>query len=93
MQWDIALADLSQGGCRIEDPHARLQLGEDVRLYIAGTGPHLAKVVWRQGTRVGLEFARSLPERVLSQLAAAASDGAREGLPGHHNAASVRRVF
>lgn len=93
MQWDIALADLSQGGCRIEDPHARLQLGEDVRLYIAGTGPHMAEVVWRQSTRVGLEFARPLPERVLSQLVSADWDGPRESLPAHRNAAQVRRVF
>ncbi|MDP2130744.1 MAG: PilZ domain-containing protein [Erythrobacter sp.] len=83
MQWDIMLADLSQGGCRIEDPQGRLRLGEYVRLYIAGTGPHVAEVAWRQGAWIGLEFARPLPERVLIGLTAA--DGS--------DLAPVRRVL
>ncbi len=44
MQWDVALADLSEGGCRADNPRGRLQLGEFVRLFIAGTGPHMAEV-------------------------------------------------
>lgn len=56
MHVDIALDDLSAGGCRLDDPHGRLRLGEFVRLYIAGTGPHMAEVAWRQGSRVGVEF-------------------------------------
>ncbi len=71
MQWDIQLADLSEGGCRIFDPRGRADLGEYVRLYIAGTGPHLAEVAWRHGDHVGFAFTRPLPERVFSSLAAA----------------------
>ncbi|MDT8280924.1 MAG: PilZ domain-containing protein [Erythrobacter sp.] len=71
VQWDIELADLSQGGCQIEDPQGRLRLGEHVRLTIAGTGPHMAEIAWRQGALIGVEFVRPLPERVLARLAAA----------------------
>ncbi|MEM8725902.1 MAG: PilZ domain-containing protein [Pseudomonadota bacterium] len=70
MQWDIELADLSEGGCRIFDPRGRVDLGEFVRLYIAGTGPHLAEVAWRSGDNVGFAFTRPLPERVFTSLAA-----------------------
>lgn len=92
MQWDIALADLSQGGCRIEDPHGRLRLGEFVRLFIAGTGPHMAEIAWRQGTRIGIEFTRPLPERVLKRLAEADWAGARAAEADRHDA-PVRRVL
>lgn len=93
MQWDIALADLSHGGCRIEDAHGRLRLGEFVRLYIAGTGPHMAEVAWRQGTRIGVEFARPLPDRVLSLLAASDWIGARQAAAEAPDLALVRRVL
>lgn len=93
MQWDIALADLSEGGCRIDDPRGRLRLGEYVRLYIAGTGPHMAEVAWRQGTRIGLEFVRPLPDRVLERLAAADWEGARREERDHGSNAPLRRLL
>ena len=71
MQWDIELADLSEGGCRIFDPRGRAEMGEYVRVYIAGTGPHLGEVAWRRGDHVGIAFSRPLPERVFASLAAA----------------------
>ncbi|MEL6878568.1 MAG: PilZ domain-containing protein [Pseudomonadota bacterium] len=71
MQWDVELADLSEGGCRIFDPRGRAELGQYVRLYIAGTGPHLAEVAWRSGENVGFAFTRPLPERVFTSIAAA----------------------
>ena len=69
MQWDIRLEDLSSGGCRVDDPRGGMALGEYVRLFIAGTGPHMAEVAWRQGSRVGLEFQTPLPERIFALLA------------------------
>jgi hypothetical protein len=95
MQVDIELADLSAGGCRIEDPQARLRLGEIVRLFIAGTGPHMAEVAWRQGGRVGLEFQRDLPERVIRKLAAADWEGARRAMAEERSSAvvGVRRIL
>lgn len=92
MQWDIALEDLSLGGCRIEDPHTRLRLGEFVRLFIAGTGPHMAEVAWRQGTRIGLEFARPLPERVVGRLAAGDAAETRGAEAEHRDGPPVRRM-
>jgi len=93
MQWDIALADLSQGGCRIDDPRGRLRLGEFVRLYIAGTGPHMAEVAWRQGDRVGIEFARPLPPRVVQRLAEADWHGAQAAFEEDRSALPVRRLI
>ncbi|MBI1403167.1 MAG: hypothetical protein GC147_08140 [Porphyrobacter sp.] len=93
MQWDLDLADLSAGGCRIDDPHGRLRLGEFVRLFIAGTGPHMAEVAWRQGSRVGLEFARALPPRVFHLLAAADWHGAQAAFAEEHSRMPVRRLI
>ncbi|MGB3805878.1 MAG: PilZ domain-containing protein, partial [Erythrobacter sp.] len=59
---DVRLDDLSQGGCRLDDPKGMMRLGAIVSLSIAGTGPHAAEVAWRQSDRVGLEFRRPLPE-------------------------------
>ncbi|MCL9982362.1 MAG: PilZ domain-containing protein [Erythrobacter sp.] len=93
MQWDIALADLSEGGCRLEDPRGRLRLGEFVRLYIAGTGPHMAEVAWRQGDRVGIEFVRPLPARVFQLLAAADWHGAQAAYEEDRRTMPVRRII
>lgn len=93
MQWDIALVDLSCGGCQIEDPHGRLKLGEYVRLFIAGTGPHVAEIVWRQGPRAGIEFARPLPGRVLNRLVAADWDSARAAYDDDRTSVPVRRLI
>ncbi|MEQ5787863.1 PilZ domain-containing protein [Erythrobacter sp. NFXS35] len=93
MQWDLELADLSEGGCRIEDSRGRLRLGEFVRLYIAGTGPHMAEVAWRQGSRVGIEFARPLPRRVFTLLAAADWHGAQAAFEEDNSSLPVRRFI
>jgi len=92
-QWDIQLADLSPGGCRVEDPRGAMRLGAMVKLFIAGTGPHHAEVAWRQGDRVGLEFRRTLPDRLFQLLAQeeweAAQTAEREGAVG----LPIRRVL
>jgi hypothetical protein len=93
MQWDMVLADLSEGGCRFDDPRGRLRLGEFVRLYIAGTGPHMAEVAWRQGSRVGIEFARPLPARVFQLLAAADWHGAQIAYEEARSVMPVRRMI
>jgi hypothetical protein len=93
MQWEIELADLSEGGCRLDDPRGQLRLGEFVRLYIAGTGPHMAEVAWRQGSRVGIEFVRRLPDRVFHRLAAADWDGARAAYEEDRSTMPVRRLI
>ncbi|MEM6266891.1 MAG: PilZ domain-containing protein [Pseudomonadota bacterium] len=91
MQWDVELADLSRGGCRVADPRGGLRLGEYVKLFIAGTGPHTAEVAWRQSDRVGLEFARPLPERVVAHLADADWDSAQEAYRSTSQEGLVRR--
>ena len=60
MQWDVDIYDLSQGGCRVQDSEGRLRLGEYVRFFISGTGPHMAEVAWRQAASVGLAFTRQI---------------------------------
>lgn len=77
-QWDIKIDDLSAGGCRVDDPRHGMELGAHVTLFIAGTGPHMAEVAWRQGDRVGLEFVRAIPERVVKHIAAGEWEQAKE---------------
>ncbi|MEP5172048.1 MAG: PilZ domain-containing protein [Erythrobacter sp.] len=91
MQWEIALSDLSEGGCRISDPRARLDLGQWVRLFIAGTGPHIAEVAWRRGEDVGLAFSRRLPERVFAKLTASDWSGAAEAMANSSQTGGLRR--
>lgn len=73
LQWEVVLTDIAEGGCRIADPARHLATGEQVRLTIAGTGPHHARVCWHRGGAAGLAFARPLAEDLLEQIAAAAS--------------------
>ncbi|MEL7188707.1 MAG: PilZ domain-containing protein [Pseudomonadota bacterium] len=91
MQWDVELGDLSQGGCRVSDPRAGLHLGEYVRLFIAGTGPHMAEVVWRNTSNAGLAFLRPLPPRLFTHLAAAEWDAASTAFKETRNEGAVRR--
>lgn len=53
----------------------------------------MAEVAWRQGTRIGVEFARPLPDRVLSLLAASDWIGARQAAAEAPDLALVRRVL
>lgn len=93
MLWDVALTDLSEGGCRIEDARGRLRIGETVRLFIAGTGPHIASVAWCEGASTGLVFQRALSARVVSRFAANDWDGAHAAHEDDLSRAPVRRLI
>lgn len=71
---EVEYADLSAGGCRVEDERGGLRLGEYVLLTIAQAGPFKAEVAWRQGTRVGLQFVRPMPRHILAALCPDYSD-------------------
>ena len=92
-QWDVRLHNLSSGGCRLDDPHRGMAIGSQVKLFIAGTGPHHAEVVWRQGERVGVEFARPLPERVFRHLAAEEWAEAQAAHKAAVHRPAIRRVI
>ena len=68
MQWDVALADLSEGGCRIADPRGVLRKGAMVELFIAGNGPHRAHVRWVEKGEAGVAFVRMLDGALLDCL-------------------------
>jgi len=68
VQWDVALADLSEGGCRIADPSGLLRKGVVVELFIAGNGPHRAHVRWAEQGEAGVAFDRMLSEPMLDCL-------------------------
>lgn len=93
MMWDIAFEDLSEGGCRIADGRGRLRTGEMVRLFIAGTGPHMARVAWHEDGEAGLVFQRSLSARVVRHFAEADWDGARAAFDEDLTRPPVRRVL
>ena len=90
--WDIQFDDLSEGGCRVDDPRHGLELGAVVKLTIAGTGPHHSEVAWRQGDRVGLEFMRPISEGVFSAMAEGEWDKARELSADQIGRFPIRRV-
>ncbi|MEE4152992.1 MAG: PilZ domain-containing protein [Erythrobacter sp.] len=68
LEWQGEIDDLSLGGCRITDLHGRLNMGELLSLFIAGTGPHQATVAWRHGTQVGVKFLKPLSARLFRLL-------------------------
>ncbi len=92
-EWEIAYEDLSQGGCRVDDPRHGFELGKIVTLEIAGTGPHDAEVAWRQGDRVGIEFLRPLSERVFNHLKREEWDAARDADRQVASRLPVRRII
>jgi len=65
---DVDVDDLSLGGCRVDDLRGGLMLGEYVQITLGEAGPFVAEVVWRQSTRVGLQFNRSLPAHIVKDL-------------------------
>ena len=89
--WEIDVDDLSAGGCRVDDPQGGLQLGKIVSITIAQTGPYQAEVAWRQSARVGLEFTRPIPQRVIKALSDADFDEANEAFQQTASDAPVRR--
>jgi hypothetical protein len=96
--WDVRIDDLSQGGCRVDDPRHGLELGSHVQLTIAETGPFIAEVAWRQGDRVGLEFVTLLDRRVLELLSTGdweAAGKAAQAPPAAHEPPRypVRRIM
>ncbi len=91
VEWEVEVADLSCGGCRVDDPARGLQLGEYVRLNIGATGPHTAEVAWRLGDRVGLEFASPLAETVMARIAQDDWEGAADEFASTRHRGLVRR--
>ncbi|MEM9310897.1 MAG: PilZ domain-containing protein [Pseudomonadota bacterium] len=90
-EWEVEVADLSRGGCRVDDPHGGLKLGEYVELTIGGTGPHKAEVAWRQSVRVGLEFVKPLTQGVLARIEQEDWDGAATEFRKTRHQGLVRR--
>ena len=79
VQWEVALADVSERGCRMRDRSGPLREGESLSLFLHGTGPHYARVAWRRGMDVGLAFDRPLEDAFLAALADASHSSATAG--------------
>ena len=92
-EWQIKYDDLSQGGCRVDDPRHVMELGSKVNLFIAGAGPFVAEVAWRQGDRVGLEFTNSLPDTVFEHLARGEWEEAQLASSNEVQSYPIRRVI
>lgn len=96
--WDVAVDDLSIGGCRVDDPRHGLELGSHIQIMIAETGPYTAEVAWRQGDRVGLEFLAKLDRETFDLMAKGEWDQARRVSEGDGRTAApiryqVRRIM
>lgn len=82
MQWDVVLADLSQGGCRFADPRGILRKGARVELFIAGNGPHHAHIRWAEQGEAGVAFDRALNDQLLDCLQRGVTPPAQPGAVG-----------
>ncbi len=92
MAWEIHFADLSEGGCRLEDADGSLNIGEELSVYIAGTGPHIANVRWTEGGFAGLSFAQPLPKQVFELLSDKKWEDAIEAYSDRANLKEARFV-
>lgn len=66
--FDIAISDLTKGGCGFPDLENVLNVGTPVNLMISGTGPHHAHVRWKADGKVGVSFQRPLDAELLEQI-------------------------
>lgn len=92
-EWWIQYQNLSPEGCCVKDPRQGLELGALVKLEIAGTGPHHAEVVWREGDNVGLEFVTPLPIAVFHYLVDGEWEQNRADERDHASPMPVRQVI
>lgn len=60
---DVAVTDVSLGGCRFEARNSRLTLGSRLQIVIAQTGPHHAIVKWANEREVGVTFDKQLTKQ------------------------------
>jgi len=65
---DIALRDISEGGCRFPLGSAQLARGAQLQIIIAGTGPLRGSVRWIEDGDVGVTFKVPLDSEVVEQL-------------------------
>ncbi len=78
--FDIAVRDLTDGGCRFGDLQPPLRIGEQLNLMIGGSGPHRAHVRWSNEGAVGVSFARPFTKEQIEQLIAGDFKPAAESL-------------
>ena len=65
---NVAIADLSAHGCRIEAAEAEVAIGSPVFVRLDGLAPLRATVRWQDGAIAGLEFDHPLYIPVLDHL-------------------------
>lgn len=65
---DVALTDISVGGCRFKSDSAKLALGTRLQIYIAGSGPHHATIKWVSKGEVGITFTHPLTDEKLDEF-------------------------
>lgn len=65
---DVAVTDLSQHGCRFFDRHSNLAINQFVSIKIGSIGPIEARVMWREGGVVGLQFDQGIHPGVLDHM-------------------------
>lgn len=89
---DIQLRDLTTGGCRFDDAARALLPHAPVTLMIGGSGPHNARLRWREGDQVGVAFDRPLSEALLHQIISGKAIPARHSHPGLTQGLGPRRL-
>jgi hypothetical protein len=67
---DVTILDLSENGCRFHDRFSTLALEAPVSIKLGPVGPLAAKVKWRRGEYVGIEFDLPLYPAVLDHIRA-----------------------
>src|SRR5512146_1712641 len=62
------LRDISETGCRLEQPGAKMELGGTALLEVPGLGRVEGHIVWNHGNIAGIHFERPLSREVAIAL-------------------------
>ena len=92
----VAMVDVSNGGCKIFDDQLAVRVGQPLMLLVASSPPLRAIVRWAAQGEAGIAFLRPLTDAQVDHLrdphAASAAVGPSWVAPVAGNGAPVRRV-
>ncbi|BDI60046.1 PilZ domain-containing protein [Qipengyuania nanhaisediminis] len=65
---DVAIADLSPGGCRFASRARRIAPGSPIQIFIGAAGPYQAVVKWVEAGEIGAAFSHPLGDDEFRQF-------------------------
>lgn len=78
---DVWIKDVSEFGCRFFDKFSILDVNTEILIKLGNIGPIRARVRWREGSTVGVQFDHPLHPGVLTHVVEFMSHSEKSALP------------